>query len=1106
MQTAIPRLAIAILCGLLWCSPITAGDGPAPRAAEGVKSPVQEPVETTPKRVEESQPSLFYLKDKRGALQAVPNFTLEDFEELYKLKHQLAQGDQRPKYSLQQMSATGSVGSGGFAELSIRVRILVREEQWTRVPLRLDEAVLREPAQYEGKGEQFLHFEGEGEGYVVWLRGPAGQQHQLTLKMLVPLTTAGEETRLRLLLPRATASELKLKVPIAGAAGKVSEGATLQTAASGASETELTVIGPGGDFELAWYRSGARVAEVPTVLEASGTVSARIDSRGADSEATLSVRSYGASFDRFRVRLPVDAELVPGNPANYAVAVVEPSSPGGARQQVVEVRLSKRTSGPVEVRLATNRAYDATKPDAWLELAGFEVVGAARQWGTIAVSAVGDWQVLWGPSRGVRQIDPLPEPLRRKDVAAGFDYFVQPYSLMTRLVQKKTRINVEPEYLLLVDSDQVRLDAKLRYTVRGAKVYALELTMPDWQLDEVGPDSLVAVDGVPPGGTVPTFSIPLTQPSIGQFEVRIRAHRSLPADAHALSLTLPQPQASAPASAVVVIVPADNVELIPSGKGMHGLLRQQTAVPMELPPRQQEPLYYRSEAAQSVFAAELRRHAQRIAVDAASQVNLDGSNSFVDEKLTYTIAYEPTDHFTLDVPRSLMESGRLELKHDDQVLVPTTIEEPGDAARTVPVRVTLPKARIGPCELTAHYPLALPKISTEQRTEVDIPLVMPGEGDLTGCKLVVASSPELRVEPRPGAWTAMETGVLHGGPRRGLQLTATRRCDQVELDVQSEPGSESAVVVDRAWIQTWITGLAQTPRQDRAVYQFASRGRELEITLPERTSAEQVCVMLDGKRAAPTAAADGRLLVPLAADGAANRHLLDLRYPVLGPRSKSFDFPRLGNDVWIRRMYWQVVLPRGEHVVSLPDELTGEYRWGWSGYFWGRQPLLDQAQLESWIGVRTSVAAVPATANRYLYGALGPVSRCELRTASRAGIVLGASGAALLVGLLLIYFPRARHPASLLTAPVLLASLGIMVPEPAILGAQAAALGLVLALMAGLLSHMVVRWRRAPAPAERVSSVTAVVSLPAGNHLTGSVSVAAATQIQSPPMSSDVEP
>ena len=327
------------------------------------------------------------------------------------------------------MSATGTVAAGGYAELSIQFRILVREAEWTRVPLLLDQAVLREPVQYQGPGEQFLHFEGEGEGYVAWLRGPAGQQHQLTLKALVPLATVGEETRLRLLTPRATAADLKLRVPIPDATAKVSEGATLQTAASGKNETELTVVGLGGDFELSWYKSGARVAESSTVLEAFGTIAARIDTRGVDSEATLSVRSYGAAFDRFRVRLPPEAELVPGNPAGYTVVPVEEGRATASRPRLVEVRLARRTGGPVEVRLATNRACDAAKPDTWIDLAGFEVVGAARQWGTIAVSVAGDRQVLWGPSSGTRQIEQLPEPLRRRDVVAGFDYFTQPCSL-----------------------------------------------------------------------------------------------------------------------------------------------------------------------------------------------------------------------------------------------------------------------------------------------------------------------------------------------------------------------------------------------------------------------------------------------------------------------------------------------------------------------------------------------------------------------------------------------------------------------------------------------------------------------------------------------------
>ena len=100
---------------------------------------------------------------------------------------------------------------------------------------------------------------------------------------------------------------------------------------------------------------------------------------------------------------------------------------------------------------------------------------------------------------------------------------------MARLVPRKTRIGVEPEYVVLVDSDQVRLEARLRYTVRGAR--SLPSTSPCriGQIDEVGPENVVAVDGVPTGVAGPVLSLPLVSPTIGQFEVRLKAHRPLPA-------------------------------------------------------------------------------------------------------------------------------------------------------------------------------------------------------------------------------------------------------------------------------------------------------------------------------------------------------------------------------------------------------------------------------------------------------------------------------------------------------------------------------------------------------------------------------------------------
>ena len=194
---------------------------------------------------------------------------------------------------------------------------------------------------------------------------------------------------------------------------------------------------------------------------------------------------------------------------------------------------------------------------------------------------------------------------------AEFEYFAQPSSLTARLVPRKTRIGVEPEYVVLVDSDQIRLEARLRYAVRG-KVSAVEIAMPDWQIDEVGPENVVAIDGVPTGAAGAMLSLPLVAPMVGPFEIRLKAHRPLPREGKSFSLTLPQPQASAPAAAVVAVVPADNIEIVPDSQATTGLLRQQAAVPLELPPRQQEPLFYRSDAPTAVFAAELRVIARKL--------------------------------------------------------------------------------------------------------------------------------------------------------------------------------------------------------------------------------------------------------------------------------------------------------------------------------------------------------------------------------------------------------------------------------------------------------------------------------------------------------------
>lgn len=299
-----------------------------------------------------------------------------------------------------------------------------------------------------------------------------------------------------------------------------------------------------------------------------------------------------------------------------------------------------------------------------------------------------------------------------------------------------------------------------------------------------------------------------------------------------------------------------------------------------------------------------------------------------------------------------------------------------------------------------------------------------------------------------------------------MLLTAAKRAYSVDLDLR-RAGSDrpESIIVDRAWIQSWLT---PTARQDRAVFQLTTERKELEVVLPADVAAAQVEVIVGGRLVEPRLLDDNRLAVPLVG-GERSSFVVELRYQFMEGRpprgAVSMDFPRLNPEAWMRRMYWQVILPANEHLIAAPARFSGEFVWRWDGWLWGRSPVLDQPQLEAWTGA-TARDALPDHANIYLFSGLGKIEQAEIGTAGRTWIVLLASGAALVVGLLLIYIPVSRHPATLLAMGMALLAVGLIAPESTLLLAQAACLGLALTLLAGLLERGVARRRQRSAHKE----------------------------------------
>lgn len=1029
-------------------------------------------------RVEESKPPLYYLKDRQGNLQPVPGFTLEEFEELYKLKHDLSQQESRPGFSIQRVTVTGSC-SADRADLAVQFTIQTRDEAWVRAPLRLDRGLLHKAVEYRGPGEYLLHFEPDGDGYVCWLRGGAKEPHELTLHMYVPLQTNRDETRLRIAVPRAVASEMKLTVPIADAVARVSERSTLQQASpAGNAATEFTVLGLGADFEISWKRPEAQAAAPRPVLEASASILAQIDTAGVDYDAVLTVRSPTEPFESFQVVLPPDCELLSSGNSGYTVDVsaAEASRADGAQRRV-EVRMSRKTTGPVEVRLAARRPPLPTRSDAWTELGGFEVLGAGRQWGTIAVTVMNDWQVLWGASRGVRPAEQTPESLRREDLAAVFEFFTQPFSLTARPAPKRTRIYVEPEYRVTVGNNEVNLDARLRYTLRGAKVFALEVGLTDWQLDDAGPDHLVATDGVDYDPATRLATIPLMQPSSGTIEIRLRAHKPLPPDASSVQWVLPQPKANSSSPASVLISAAAPIELLPRPDQLEGLVREQVPSHFALSLPAEPVLFYRSESGRAVFAADVRRHQRQVTAAVQTTIRVEQRSARVDQVFSCQVAHDALDQLRVAVPTELAGDDLMKFEHRGEPLPAAPDDsDPADAERPWRTyRLLLPGPLIGSFEVEAHYEISLPSVPAAKRLTSTIPLVMPLADRLTGNRLTVSSVRDWSVDVLPGVWSVVPQTPTAPGGRRELSLTSDSSASLVELSLQPDPVSQSGdLIVERQWLQTWLT---ETSRQDRFVARFSTRSGQVELNIPRGAALGQLTLTLDGQAVNDPLVRQERIILPLSGPPG-ETHVVEARYHFAAPRpprgAMSFDLPSLGPDAWVRRAYWQLVLPDDEQVVKTPAGFCSEMTFERRGLFWQRQPVVGQADLERWSGASPRGPLPPAT-NCFLYGSFGSVAKADVFTASRGLVFACASGAALAACFLLIYLPRGRLWTTLgLLAAALTAAM--LAPEQALVGFQAALPGFLLGGVGYLLAR---KLDRQSVSADAISYQTRIAPLDA---------------------------
>jgi hypothetical protein len=1101
LRLAVAALALTLqpgVCGQDASSPATTADRGEPSA-----STVAGEVSAKGPTVIEQPPRTIFAPDAQGNLVPLINIPLSTIQRLLNQRDGAPLAQQPPTFQFNRLMIRGVTREGfeGFAELDVDLDLTVLTSvegegpSWTALPLRFHDASLLSPPAYVGDGQFHLSFDLDA-GYQGWLSHERPGEHHLSLKLAVPMVEAAGSSQLRFFPPLANQSQLDFQVPGTGIAAEIENARNLTVETPEVGPTSLHAQDLRNQVVVTWRHGTASGDQPPTYLDVRGDIRVTIDGPGAiRSNATLDLQSYGRPIEQFNLRLPPHTKIVSGNPPGYAISELTGSADDSSGERTtVQIKLEK-PAPTARVQLATQTTENGESSGA-ANVANFEVLGAIRQSGRVSLLTSEEWRVYWtlGPSvRRVQNVEAFEATQERKQLAS-FQYFRQPCRLDVQIEPQGSRVGVEPNYRLRVSEDRLALEAQLNYKLQGARVSFLNIALNGWQLDDVGPNGAVENDAFADAGSEP-IPMRLTKATSGDLSLTLDLHRPIERRRGTLRLPLPWPSADAITPGTLVVTSGDSVVMNFRLQEMTGLVQDPLlattlAAPHSSESRPATATAFRFMAdrpvSEIVLDYEVRQQEQRVRMDSVMELSADAAR--VSQRMTYRVLYEPASRLQLDVPKALFEllsnprfRTLVDVRLDDQSLSPDAYQDLLDSAEDardrelIPLSVRLGRARLGSINLELRFDWPLRSLRSAEYTA--IPLANPRDAQVLANTATLTPVGPLLVEPSDDGTWLRDDDVVSSNSLQAVGMASRGQASMLRVRVaqrHDESGDRapiSATVVDRAWLQTW---LSDQQRMDRVVFRLATGAEVVSLRLP--TGVLQTITLVDGREVA-TVQSDTELVVPLPqTDG--NEHTLEVsltfaKRPILG--EMDFQAPILVDALGPRQWFWQLLVPSREHLIMADPKLTSANRWVRSHWFWHRAASQLQPRLEFWTGA-IQQPAVPDGMNEYLFGSIGRMTHLHVRTCRRHTLVYGASALTLSLGLALMYWPPLRHPAMLLLLAVLLASATLLFADVALLVSQASLLGVLLALLASLTWLILqpfgrgasdARWIGRPAPDSR---------------------------------------
>gem|GEM_PF-6198686 len=1105
-----------------------------------------------PAAVLEKLPPFILLPDQEGkpSVPFVPTFSLDELNEYL----QRARPRDNPHYVIKSMKLD-VVAKANHAVIQNEITFSVEKGGTTLIPIQMGSVHLSSP---QSKANQDSEQDG-GEKTVSAVRGihrnnefgewelivnaDKNTEHTVTFESQVRLKRLGNETHLRLQLPRVTDSKVTIRVPLANANARLlSDGMlsqpvepTVAGSTKQTSSTEFTIDGLPAEFDFVWYPKSEPPSGDQHSFEVEGDIRVEVDSLGGlTADALLTLTSFNKPIEGMIVKLPAGTRLTDNDVADFGDYEVQAmdADPESTRRQV-RVTFAEAALKPRSVSIKVKAEQELNK----FELAGFEVLVSD---GDNQIQPTSESGVVTAVSQGNRRLEVKPGDFARRISdddstrdSTAFQYS-RPNQIQLLIFRQSTELSVEPTYIVEIEESRATLTAIFKCQKRGGNLNSLSFDLGAWEYLEIYRD---------PEGVIlqanddETLEIQL-QDAPDSFEISFRARQqfvdTLDIDDSKLLFDFPVPANPELKSrqqirqAKIGIVTADGIvaKTPASMQSYTKISPTDLMLTFASDLGSNAPQSFLMKAMKAPDAISVSAKKLQARVEVAGDIEITGLDIVVGNPRAIRVSVKETLRWkirnvalpaaTLRMQKLIYErangDANLQVSIDgvsrlSQDLEPKTNFFPSNM---VSILVGL-QPQLGTFEMELAYdwiyedmnpdpiaerpstpfelPLVVPQSPSKQaEMAVDLRLVSPRT---KGYSVTLAQSLD-----RESWLDSEDSESLNVGPDVAALLPRTTSTVPTTIPLEIRPVEKSSAaaefdeLVHRAWFQTWLTNSTRT---DRAVFQVKGGGGDgIRIEMP-RSDFKNLYVTVDGVSTKGTR--DGEM-IDLAVDASNEMRVVELVYWLDTrdpPGLISNEVPKVvGADI-PGQWYWHIVMPRNECMVTWPRSLTRAHHWDWSVIIPARRPELSLEKLEEWSGARLTGDRVLAGSREYLFGAMGETEGLSIRTTSLPIYVLTVAGSVFLLGLVLLYYRR--RAVTLFAVGALIGALIFLHPSYASVAGQVAVFGMLLVLFMTFLRWLVKQTavRRAatsghdsgfdlsPAPREVGSSVVGTTTLAAGS-------------------------